>query len=210
MLELRSQIIVKQQVVENDWAVLRLNVSPGVSPDVSADSTADPTADPAQVAVPQGKVLVPLAVWQAQRATLAARVAEGTLGVWLPPDAQAQVLQEGGQDINQFAVIGVDFPKFTDGRGYSIGYNLRARHGFTGQLRALGDVLRDQMFYMQRVGFDAYEPRADKNIHDALKGLTVFSESYQHSLDQKNPLFRRVARGGATDAVTTPTAGVSA
>jgi uncharacterized protein (DUF934 family) len=88
----------------------------------------------------------------------------------------------------------VDFPKFTDGRGYSIAYNLRARLGYTGELRAIGDVLRDQLFYMQRVGFDAFAVRADKNIHDAVKGLTDFSEKYQASWDEKNPLFRRVKR----------------
>jgi uncharacterized protein (DUF934 family) len=93
-------------------------------------------------------------------------------------------------------VVAVDFPKFADGRGYSIAYNLRARLGYTGELRAIGDVLRDQLFYMQRVGFDAFAVRADKNIHDALKGLTDFSETYQSSWDQKNPLFRRAKRSG--------------
>jgi uncharacterized protein (DUF934 family) len=196
MLELRAEIIKHHEVVANDWAVLRLDAaaSAAVVADPAADTGA-PGADAAQLVVPAGKVIVPLAVWQAQRATLIERARAGTLGVWLPPDAQAQVLQEDGVDLNLFAVIAVDFPKFTDGRGYSIGYNLRARLGFTGELRAIGDVLRDQMFYMQRVGFDTYEPRADKNIHDALKGLTVFSQSYQQSLDQKNPLFRRVQRG---------------
>ena len=58
-----------------------------------------------------------------------------------------------------FPVIAVDFPRFADGRGYSIGFNLRARLGFKGELRAIGDVLRDQLFYMRRVGFDAFEPR---------------------------------------------------
>ena len=58
----------------------------------------------------------------------------------------------------------------------------------------MGDVLRDQLFSMQRVGFDAYATRPDRNIHDALKGLTVFSETYQASVDQKLPLFRRHAR----------------
>jgi len=74
---------------------------------------------------------------------------------------------------------------------------LRSRFGFTGELRAIGDVLRDQLFYMQRVGFNAFAVRADKNIHDAIKGLTDFSEKYQTSWDEKNPLFRRAERAGA-------------
>ncbi|MDO8413066.1 MAG: DUF934 domain-containing protein, partial [Gallionellaceae bacterium] len=97
-------------------------------------------------------------------------------------------------DVAKFAVIAVNFPRFADGRGYSIAYNLRVRLSYTGELRALGDVLRDQMFYMQRVGFDAFAPRPDRNIHDALKGLNDFSEVYQTSVDQKQPLFRRVSR----------------
>jgi uncharacterized protein (DUF934 family) len=67
--------------------------------------------------------------------------------------------------------------------------------GYQGELRAIGDVLRDQMFNMQRVGFDAFEPRADKDINEALKGLSDFPEVYQGSVDQPLPLYRR-ARGG--------------
>ncbi len=174
MLETAQNIIKHKAVVANDWALLRL----------------DEGQDAATVAVPEGKVIVPLAVWQAQRADLLNRAERG---VWLASDQRPEDL---AADIALFAVIGVDFPKFTDGRGYSISYNLRARLGFTGEVRAIGDVLRDQLFYMQRVGFDAFAVRADKNIHDALKGLSVFSETYQHSLDQKSPLFRRVQRSG--------------
>jgi uncharacterized protein (DUF934 family) len=68
--------------------------------------------------------------------------------------------------------------------------------GYSGELRAIGDVLRDQLFYMQRVGFDTFEPRPDRDINDALKGLKDFSEVYQTSIDQKQPLFRRVIRRG--------------
>jgi len=99
-------------------------------------------------------------------------------------------------DIARMPVIAIDFPKFADGRGYSIAYNLRARLAYTGELRAIGDVLRDQLFYMQRVGFNAFAVRADRDIHDALKGLTDFSEPYQASWDQKSPLFRRTQRVG--------------
>ena len=70
-------------------------------------------------------------------------------------------------------MIAVDFPKFSDGRGYSIAYNLRKRLGYTGELRAIGDVLRDQLFQMYRCGFDAYATRQDRSIVDALKGLTA-------------------------------------
>ena len=89
----------------------------------------------------------------------------------------------------------------TDARSSASAWlNLRARLGYTGELRAIGDVLRDQLFLMQRVGFDAFAVREDKNIHDALKGLTDFSEVYSNSWDQKSPLFRRVQRGVGAEA----------
>lgn len=166
-------IIKDKTVMEDEWLVLRLGEG----------ETAE------NVAVPTGKVIVPLKVWQVQRATLQARA---ELGVWLASDERAEELQT---ELDKFALIAVDFPKFADGRGYSIAYHLRARYGYQGELRAIGDVLRDQMFYMQRVGFNSFAPRADKDIHAALKGLSDFSLTYQASADEAPPLFRRVTRG---------------
>ncbi|MDP1933917.1 MAG: DUF934 domain-containing protein [Nitrosomonas sp.] len=167
-------IIKNKKIVADDWIVLRLNEQE------SAEN----------VTVPEGKVIVPLPVWLQQRDALQQRA---EIGVWL---ASAERPEDLKGDIQKFSVIAVDFPKFSDGRGYSIAYNLRARLGYTGELRAIGDVLRDQLFYMQRVGFDAFATRPDRNIEDALKGLTDFSEVYQTSFDQKLPLFRRVQRKG--------------
>lgn len=179
-LNTAAQIIKHQAVVPNQWAVLRLEEGD----------------DASTIEVPAGSVIVPLAVWQAQRSRLQGRA---QLGVWLPSNAQASDIAD---DLAHFAVIAIDFPKFSDGRGFSIAYNLRRRLNYALEIRAIGDVLRDQLFYMKRVGFDAYEVRSDKDIHDALKGLTVFSETYQDSLDQKSPLFRRAERGQANAAIT--------
>lgn len=167
-------IIKNKAIVEDDWTVLRLNEQE------SAEN----------VTVAASKVIVPLKVWLAQRNALQQRA---EIGVWLASDERPENLKD---DIQKFSVIAIDFPRFSDGRGYSIAYNLRARLGYTGELRAIGDVLRDQLFYMQRVGFDAFAPRPDRKIEDALKGLTDFSEVYQISFDQKLPLFRRVQRKG--------------
>ena len=174
-------IIKGREVVEDDWQVLRL-----AEPVEGA-----PAVDPATVAVPEGKFIVPLGLWLVQRDVLAARTAAGEIAVWVASDERPESLKGL---LEQFPLIAVDFPKFTDGRGYSIAYNLRTRLGWTGELRAIGDVLRDQLFSMQRVGFDAYSVRADRGVHDALKGLSDFSETYQASVDQKVPLFRRHAR----------------
>ncbi|QNA88477.1 DUF934 domain-containing protein [Massilia sp. Dwa41.01b] len=173
MLEVvHSHIIRGREVVADDWRVLRLEEGEAAG----------------SVTIPEGKVIVPLTVWLAQKETLSQRA---ELGVWLAADERFEMLKG---EAERFAVIGVDFPKFSDGRGYSIAYNLRKRLGYTGELRAIGDVLRDQLFSMSRVGFNAYAPRKDRSIHDALKGLTVFSETYQASVDQPLPLFRRKER----------------
>jgi len=169
------EIIKDKAIVSDDWVVLRLTES----------------ETPDAVSVPAGKVIIPLKVWLLQRESLLNRT---DIAVWFSSDEQAKELKE---DISRFSLLAVDFPKFADGRGYSIAYNLRSRFNFTGELRAIGDVLRDQLFYMQRVGFNAFATREDKNIHDAIKGLTDFSEKYQTSWDEKNPLFRRAERTGA-------------
>lgn len=169
------KIIKHKAVVDDGWSVLRLGE--GGAPD--------------SIAVPSGKLIVPLKVWLAQRSALLQRM---DVGVWLASDERAEDLRD---DISRLAVIAVDFPKFGDGRGYSIAYQLRNRLGYRGELRAIGDVLRDQLFYMQRVGFDAFAVRADKDIHEALKGLGDFSLSYQASTDNALPLYRRVERGVA-------------
>ena len=175
MFEVREEIIKNAAVVSNEWGLLRL----------------DEGDTPETVVVPEGKAIVPLLVWQAQREALAARLPD--IGVWLAGDERPEELADV---IEQLQVIAIDFPKFTDGRGYSIAFNLRARLGYKAELRAIGDVLRDQLFSMHRVGFDAYATRPDRSIHDALKGLSVFSETYQASWDQKSPLFRRHHREG--------------
>ena len=167
-------IIKNRAVIEDDWQVMRL-----------ADQETVDT-----VIVPQGKVIVPLKVWLSQRDMLQQRQ---DIGVWFASDERPEDLKA---DIQRFQVIAIDFPRFADGRGYSIAFNLRMRLGYTGELRAIGDVLRDQLFYMQRVGFDSFEPRPDRDINEALKGFADFSEVYQTSYDQREPLFRRVERQG--------------
>lgn len=172
------KIIKDKAIVSDDWNLLKL--ADGETPDA--------------VAVPAGRQIVPLQVWLAQKTTLAART---NIGVWLASDERPEQLKD---DATSLPLIAVDFPSFADGRGYSIAYNLRARLGFEGELRAVGDVLRDQLFYMARVGFNAFATREDRSIEDALKGLTDFSDVYQTSWDQKLPLFRRAARPAAQDA----------
>ena len=165
-----SRIIKNRQIVDDTWNVLKL--AEGETPE--------------SVALPSDNPIVPLAVWLARRDELLAR--QRPVGVWL--DSQEGPESIAG-DIERFAVIAVNFPKFADGRGYSTARLLRERHGYTGELRAIGDVLQDLLYYMKRCGFDAYAVRADKDIAAALAGLDDFSESYQAAADQRQPLFLR-------------------
>lgn len=90
-------------------------------------------------------------------------------------------------------VIAVKFPKYGDGRGYSIARLLRERHGYQGELRAIGVVARDHLHAMAQCGFDAFELREGEDAQEALAALGDFSEAYQASAVQRVPLFRRRA-----------------
>jgi len=144
------------------------------------------TAEGLHVALDGAPVLVSHALWSSARHCLLAR---GTpIGIRLEPqDDPASIVG----DLAHFALIAVHFPKFTDGRGYSIARLLRERHGYRGPLRAVGDVLRDQLFYMLRCGFDSFALKHQDQVDDALSAFFDFSDGYQTSVDRKVPLFAR-------------------
>lgn len=167
-----SEIIKNGAIVADSWHQLKL----------AEGETAE------SVTLPAGPLLVPLAVWQARRQELVAR--NEALGVWLDSDEGPEAI---AGDLEQFAVIGVNFPKFTDGRSYSSARLLRERYAYPGEIRALGDVLYDQLLPMRRCGIDAYALRADQHLEKALNAFTTFSEAYQGAVDQPLPLFRRRA-----------------
>jgi uncharacterized protein (DUF934 family) len=133
-------------------------------------------------------LIVPLTLWVEHSTALKAR--DGGLGVWLEAGEE---IEEIAEQLDNFQVIALNFPAFTDGRHCSTAYLLRNRYGYTGEVRAIGDVLRDQLFSYLRVGFDAFALREDKDALDALKAFEEFSEVYQASSDQPLPLFRRRA-----------------
>lgn len=169
-----SNLIRDRRVAEDTWKVVRLGEG----------------ERPETVPLPAGALLVPLSVWQTRRRELVEReYAHGwPLGVWLAPSEGPEAL---AADVDDLCVVGVHFPKATDGRGYSTARLLRERYGYRGELRAVGEVLRDQLFYLQRCGFDAFALRADQHAAEALASLFDFDESYQAAVDQPLPLFRR-------------------
>ena len=138
-----------------------------------------------------GDVLVGIDRWLEQRDAL--RAHDVRVGVLLQPDDDALRLTGA---LEGAALVAVAFPKFTDGRGYSSARLLRDRLGYRGELRAVGDVLPDQVFFMQRVGFDSLDLAEDKSAQTALEQLREFSVTYQAAADDARPLFRRVQRPG--------------
>jgi uncharacterized protein (DUF934 family) len=91
-------------------------------------------------------------------------------------------------------LIAVEFAKVVDGRGYSLAYLIRNRLKFAGELRAVGDFTRDQLFYLHRTGFNATTLRAGEDAEDALAAFSTFSVRYQGSTDVAAPLFVQQAR----------------
>jgi len=138
---------------------------------------------------PRMPVIVPLAFWRANEDLLNAR--EGALGLLLRPDDDVFELRE---KTARFALISIQFPTFTDGRGFSAARLLRERLGFRGELRAVGDILPDQVFYLLRCGFDAFAPHDEAHIENMLRAYTTFREAYQSSVERPMPLFRRRAQ----------------
>ncbi|MDO9322439.1 MAG: DUF934 domain-containing protein [Pseudomonas sp.] len=138
---------------------------------------------------PAGPLILPLALWREWApAPVLAGQQPSLHGVCLAPDDEPQTLQPW---LGVLPLIALEFPGFADGRGYSQAYALRSRLGWRGELRAVGDVLRDQLSHMRHCGFDAFAVRADKSVEDALKGLAGISVQYAPSVLEPLPLFRR-------------------
>ncbi len=135
-----------------------------------------------------GGLLLPLALARAHADLVRAGGPGRPLGLVLAPDDDPA---NAVPFFAHIALIGVQFPKFTDGRGYSTAVLLRLRHGWTGELRALGEVLQDQLFAMRRVGFDSFALSPGRDPQAALRAFTPFSDSYQGSVDQPLPAYAR-------------------
>lgn len=144
--------------------------------------------DDDDVIAPGGDVIVSLARWRREREALLDR--EGRAAVRVPgssDDADALLAELDGA-----AFIAIEIPKFSDGRAYSLARLLR-RAGYRGELRALGDVLRDQLAYLSRCGFTTFELARGRDVADALAAFSDFSVGYQPAEDHDVPIWRRRA-----------------
>ena len=164
------RVIKSGQVLEDSWQRL--------------------TALEQQQSLPDGDWIVPFDYWRNYREMPARH--KGRIAVCLNGDDS---LEDFSDSLGSFELIALEFPKFTDGRSYSHARLLRDRFGFKGEIRAVGDVLRDQLFFMQRCGIDSFQLREDKNPEDALKGLSDYTVKYQTAADGAPPVYRHRQRG---------------
>lgn len=151
-------------VTDNSWQV------------VAADSES----------LPAGDILVPAAFWQQNQQLLQDH--SGQVGVWI--DSHEEI-EEFATTVARLPVVAINFPKFVDGRGFSLARLLRERYGYIGEIRAIGHFIRDQLFLMQRCGFNAFQFDSEVDLAAASQSLADFSDSYQVAADEPEPLFRR-------------------
>jgi uncharacterized protein (DUF934 family) len=194
-------------VVEDEWTIVHLPASQAeqrvlAGKVVLFKLTGEQTVTPEQIAgteIPAtGKIIVPLSVYLAKKDALASRMDTGSHGIWLDThetlESLIEALIESGLDINKLPIIAVHVERFADGRIFSLGTLLRTRYGFKNELRAFGDVLRDQLFFLKRSGFTSFQIRADRSAEDALASLNDFTAPYQGAVDEPRPVFQRYNR----------------
>ena len=158
------QILKDTQVVSDNWMLL----------DENAES------------LPTGDLLLSFEQWQNFADHLSNH--SGSIGVWLDGHAEIEQIIE---PLLNLPLIAINFPKFADGRGFSAARLIRERYNYTGELRAIGGFIRDQLYLLKRCGFNAFQFSDENELSDAAQSLKDFSENYQCSVDQENPLFRR-------------------
>ena len=166
----------------------------------------DDLAD-AQALAPMGPVILELEVWRRHRDAILAL--PGPIGLRLTPAQSPDIV---AADLHRFDLIVLTFPKFTDGRAYSQARLLRERHGFRGEVRATGEVLRDQLTFMLRCGFDSFSLATERQANALLDAMAEFAHWYQPALDGKTaiPALRRraLANPGAADIAASGCAAV--
>lgn len=155
------EVVVNRHIVPDTWVRF--------SPDQSEEG---------------GDRLYRLEEWQEVRA----QAREGRVGLWVETDQDPEALRP---HLAEVALIAIHIGSFTDGRGHSLGRLLREVYGYQGEIRAVGDVFQDTVNDLERCGFNGFVPRPGETPANLLRGLGLFSEAYQISVERPEPLFRR-------------------
>ena len=188
-----SQLIKDKKIVENDWVIAELAKIEEIEKKQAGKVVAFklsgedyPTSGQvSKTTFPEkGKILLPLKVFILHQGKLKERIEKDEIGIWLFTHEEIHKFIEKLGDLNKFPLIAINVGKFADGRIFSLG----------NQLRAIGDVLRDQIYFLKRSGFTSYLIRKDRDAKDAIKGLDDFSEPYQGAVDILEPAWKRIKR----------------
>ena len=202
-LNMNSQLILNNQIVKDDWETILL---PKVNVEVKKQAgkvvmfklTGDDSPTSEQVDKTKfsnsGKIILPMKVFLKHKLQLQTRLKNKEIGIWFDTHEQIECLIEEIEDINAFPLLAVRVGKFADGRIFSIGSQLRTKFKYKNILRAFGDVLRDQLFFLKRTGFDSYLIREDRNANDALNALKDFTLPYQGAINDTMPAWKKVNR----------------
>lgn len=135
--------------------------------------------------LPSGNVVVPVARFQTERKQLLGR--ESGIGIKIDGNTAVETI---AGDLDHFGLIALGFPTFPDGRCFTHARLLRERYRYKNDILAVGDVLRDQLFFMERCGINLFLLRDDKDIDDALNAFGEFSVKYQSAADGAEPIYR--------------------
>lgn len=133
-----------------------------------------------------GPIIISFERWRDGRDALKRH--NGPLGIRMKSDQPPELIVD---DLDRFDLIALEFPTLADGRAFSYARLLRERHGFKGEIRAVGDVFKDQLYFMQRCGFSSFELPAGRDPVDAMKALKSFSVVYSPAADGASPAYRR-------------------
>jgi len=200
---LNSQLILNQSIGLDEWLFVPLpsgneEVKKQAGKVVLFKLTGESLPTELQIdetVIPQaGKIILPLSVYLKHRDALQARLKNNEIALWIATHETLDALLVSEKDINVFPLIAVFVERFQDGRIFTLGNLLRTRYQFKNTLRAFGDVLQDQLFYLKRSGFDSYLIKAGKDVHEALKALQSFSDPYQGAVDIVEPVWKRKVR----------------
>jgi uncharacterized protein (DUF934 family) len=203
MSMLNSQLILNQSISPDEWTFVPLpsgneEVKKQAGKVVLFKLTGESLPSELQIdetIIPQaGKIIVPLSVYLKNRDALQTRLKNNEIALWLATHETLDALLASEKDINVFPLIAVFVERFQDGRIFTLGNLLRTRYQFKNTLRAFGDVLQDQLFYLKRSGFDSYLIKTGKDVHEALKALQSFSNPYQGAVDITEPVWKRKVR----------------
>jgi uncharacterized protein (DUF934 family) len=186
-----NQLILNKKIVNNDWVFLlpvieQKEVKKQAGKVVMFKVTGEnfPEDDDLnKIKLPDvSKILLPLKLYLLRKDEIEKKYSE--VGLWLYSHEDFQWLLNLNLDLNKFSVIGIYIEKFADGRIYSLGNLIRRKLKFKNDLRALGDILKDQLFFLDRSGFSSFLIKEGRSAEEAIKGLSDFSHSYQATLDE--------------------------